>query len=160
MRRVPLFLALALVAAWLLLNGLSAAQLILGVALAVLILAASAGLRPRPPRVRRLHEAVPLMVNVLIDIVRSNAHVAKIAALAVRGGKVRSGFLEIPLELREPHALAILAMIVTSTPGTVWAGFSPDGGTLRLHVLDLHDEAALIRTVKERYERPLRRIFE
>jgi multicomponent K+:H+ antiporter subunit E len=160
MRPVPLFLGLALLAAWLLLNGLSAAQLIFGAALALLLIGASASVRPRPPRVRRLYEAVPLAAMVFLDIVRSNAHVAKVAALAVRGSDVRSGFVNIPLEVREPHALAILAMIVTATPGTIWAGLSPDGGTLRLHVLDLQDEAVLIRTVKERYERPLRRIFE
>ncbi len=160
MRRVPLFLSFALIAAWLLLNGLSPAQLILGTSLAVLLLVVSAGLRPRPPRVRRLYEAVPLAAMVTIDILRSNVHVAKVAALAVRGSYVRSGFVDIPLELREPHALAILAMIVTATPGTIWAGVFSDGATLRLHVLDLHDEAGLIRTIKERYERPLRRIFE
>ena len=69
--------------------------------------------------------------------------------------QVRSGFLDIPLELRDPHALAILAAIVTSTPGTAWAGLSPDGRTLTLHVLDLKDEAAWIQTIKDRYERPL-----
>jgi multicomponent K+:H+ antiporter subunit E len=54
----------------------------------------------------------------------------------------------------------VLAAIVTSTPGTVWAGVSDDGRSLRLHVLDVADEAALVRTIQERYERPLRRIFE
>jgi multicomponent K+:H+ antiporter subunit E len=37
---------------------------------------------------------------------------------------------------------------------------SADGGTLTVHVLDLKDEAAWIRWIKERYERPLMRIFE
>jgi multicomponent K+:H+ antiporter subunit E len=37
---------------------------------------------------------------------------------------------------------------------------SPDGRTLTLHVLDLQDERATIRLIKQRYEQPLRRIFE
>ena len=54
----------------------------------------------------------------------------------------------------------MLAAIVTSTPGTVWADLSPDGETLTLHVLDLQDEAAWIQRIKNRYERRLMRIFE
>jgi multicomponent K+:H+ antiporter subunit E len=37
---------------------------------------------------------------------------------------------------------------------------SSDGRTLTLHVLDLQDEAAWIRTIKRRYERPLMEIFQ
>ncbi len=54
----------------------------------------------------------------------------------------------------------MLACIVTSTPGTVWAGLSPDGATLTLHVLDLQDEDEWIRTIKRRYESRLMEIFQ
>jgi multicomponent K+:H+ antiporter subunit E len=54
----------------------------------------------------------------------------------------------------------MLACIITATPGTVWAGLSPDGGSLTLHVLDLQDEVTLIRIIKQRYERRLMEIFE
>ena len=72
----------------------------------------------------------------------------------------RIGFLDIPLDLRDPHALATLAMIVTATPGTVWAGHDQANNILTLHILDLQNESAWIHTIKERYERPLREIFE
>ena len=54
----------------------------------------------------------------------------------------------------------MLATIVTSTPGTVWADLSQDGATLTLHVLDLRDERRWIDTIKQRYERLLMEIFE
>jgi multicomponent K+:H+ antiporter subunit E len=73
---------------------------------------------------------------------------------------VRSGFVQIPLELRDPHGLAALATIITATPGTVWAGLSPDESSLTLHILDLEDEQKWIRYIKDRFERPLMRIFE
>jgi multicomponent K+:H+ antiporter subunit E len=57
-------------------------------------------------------------------------------------------------------ALAVLACIITSTPGTAWAGYDPVSGLLRIHVLDLVDDATWVRTVKERYERRLMEIFE
>ncbi|HEX6398123.1 MAG TPA: Na+/H+ antiporter subunit E, partial [Steroidobacteraceae bacterium] len=93
------------------------------------------------------------------DIVVSNLQVAQIV-LGLHRGVLRSGFLQVPLELRDPHGLAALSAIVTSTPGTVWAGLSADGATLTLHVLDLQDEAGLVHTVKQRYEQPLMRIFQ
>jgi multicomponent K+:H+ antiporter subunit E len=68
--------------------------------------------------------------------------------------------MKIPLDLRDPYGLAALACIITATPGTVWAGLSPDGGTLTIHVLDLQDEEAWVRIIKQRYERRLMEIFE
>lgn len=161
MRRVPPVLTLVLVAMWLLLNNsASLANVLLGFIIAVLLMLSAAQLRPLHPRLRRLWTAVPLIVIVLGDIVRSNIAVARIVLGVVPGSAVHSGFIDIPLSLRDPHGLAILAAIITSTPGTAWAGVSEDGSTLKLHVLDLKDEGEWIRMIKERYELPLMRIFE
>jgi multicomponent K+:H+ antiporter subunit E len=161
MKLVPPVLTLMLVALWLLLNNtLAPRHILFAVVLAIALMAAAAKFRPVQPRLRRLHLVPRFVVTVLGDIVRSNFAVARIVLGLVRDRQVRSGFLDIPLELRDPHALAILAAIVTSTPGTAWAGLSPDGATLTLHVLDLMDEEAWIHTIKDRYERPLMRIFE
>lgn len=161
MRRVPPVLTLVLVAMWLLLNNAaSLAHILLGFIIAILLMLAAAQLRPVHPRLRRLWLAVPLMGVVFVDIVRSNIGVGRIILGLVRDRVVHSGFVDIPLELRDPHGLSILAAIVTSTPGTAWAGVSEDGNTLKLHVLDLKNEAEWIKTIKGRYERPLMRIFE
>jgi multicomponent K+:H+ antiporter subunit E len=71
-----------------------------------------------------------------------------------------SGFLDIPLELRHPAGLAVLACIITATPGTAWARYDSARSVLTLHILDLIDEEAWIRTIKGRYERRLQEIFE
>jgi multicomponent K+:H+ antiporter subunit E len=109
---------------------------------------------------RRFRTASLLFARVLLDILRSNLAVARIILGLVRDHEVRSGFLDVPLDLRDPHGLAVLAAIVTSTPGTIWADLARDGKTLTLHVLDLQNEAAWIRTIKQRYERALMEIFE
>jgi multicomponent K+:H+ antiporter subunit E len=161
MRRVPPLLTCVLVVVWLLLNNsVSLAQILLGFVIAILLMLAAAQLRPVHPRLRQLWRVVPLVFVVLVDIVRSNIGVARIVLGLVRDRRVVSGFLDIPLDLRDPHGLSILAAIITSTPGTAWAGVSEDGKTLKLHVLDLKDEEEWIRTIKDRYERPLMRIFE
>ena len=161
MRRVPIYLTVALVAIWLLLNEeLSLLSCAFGALLAVLLVLAIARLRPVRPRVRHVHVAIPLIATLLVDIVRSNLGVARVVLGLARNRQVRSGFIDIPLELSDPHALAILAVIVTSTPGTSWAGLTPDGRVLRLHMLDITHADEWIVSFKQRYERRLLRIFE
>lgn len=160
-RRLPPVLIGGLVAMWLLLQqSLAIAEVLLGAAVAIALAAASSTLRPLQPRLRRAYLAAVLVLMVLKDVVRSNLGVARIVLGLVGRRDVRSGFVKIPLELRDPHGLAVLAAIVTSTPGTVWVDLEPATNTLTLHVLDLKDEAGWIDWIKNRYERPLRRIFE
>ena len=111
------------------------------------------------PRRMRLVLAARLVGVVVYDIVLSNLAVARIV-LAPASPARRAGFLPIPLDTRHGGALAALAVIVTATPGTSWAGYDPGRNVLTLHVLDLKDEEGLIRDFKARYERRLREIFE
>jgi multicomponent K+:H+ antiporter subunit E len=160
-RSFPPVLIMSLTVMWLVLNqSLAPGQLLLGAALGVLLAYGSSTLRPLQPRLRNVHLALLLLSMVFADIVRSNIGVARIVLGLVRDRKVNSGFLDIPLDMRDPHGLAVLATIVTSTPGTVWVDLAPDSSRLTLHVLDLKDEESWIRWIKDRYERPLMRIFE
>ena len=161
MRRPPLIplLPLFLWVMWLLLNdSLSPGHLLLGLVFALFVTAAVARLRPLPAWPRRLHVAVVLCWHVFIDIVRSNLAVGRIIFGATRR-QPNIEFIKIPLDLRDPHGLAMLAIIVTGTPGTVWAGHDPETNVLTLHILDLQDQAAWVHTIKHRYERPLMEIF-
>lgn len=158
---------LALTAMWLLLNeSLWIGHALLGGALAYFACLLYARLEPpsvsRQPSGspwRRAVVAAELLVDVVLDIVRSNAAVARIVLRAGRG-KPTAGFLDIPLELRNPAGLAILACIITATPGTAWARHDSERGILTLHILDLIDEAGWIRIIKGRYERRLLELFE
>ena len=154
-------LVVSLAATWLLLNQTwEPAQILLGIILGVLLAWASSRLRPVRSTLRRFDLAAALVVIVVIEIVKSNIAVARIVLGLVWNREVRSGFLDIPLDLRDPHGLAALATIITATPGTIWAGQSADGTRLTLHVLDLDDEQRWTAYIKERFEAPLRRIFE
>jgi multicomponent K+:H+ antiporter subunit E len=135
-------------------------QILLGLVLGVVLAAASSRLRPLRPHFRRVDTAVALIFVVIWEIIQSNIAVARIVLGVVRRREVCSKFVQIPLELRDPHGLAALAAIITATPGTVWAGLSADGKHLTLHILDLQDEERWIRYIKDRFERPLMRIFE
>lgn len=96
---------------------------------------------------------------MLYDIVLSNISVVKII-LFQRERDRKSGFLAVPLDIRDPMGLAVLATILTSTPGSAWLEYNSSQGTLLLHVLDDEDEAAWISLIKNRYEKLLMEIFE
>ncbi len=148
-----------LLAMWLLLNQtLALADVVAGVVLSLAFPWVLALLVAERARVRRPGAIARLSVRVLGDIIRSNFAVASI--ILHPGHRARTaGFVSIPLRLRDPYGLAVLACIITATPGTLWAGFDPASGTLVIHVLDLVDEGVWIRIIKERYERLLLEIF-
>lgn len=154
----PLLTA-ALLVMWLLLNGLSVGQVILGGMIALAASLATAALQPAKPKIRRWDMIPQLVLIVLADILRSNIAVAGIIVQG-RRHKRTSGFVMIPLELRDRTALAVLACIITSTPGTAWVEYHAGSGRLRIHVLDLVDQQAWIDLIKQRYERRLMEIFE
>ena len=144
---------------WLLLNQtFSPGHILLGGAVALVGGWALALLQLPKARPRRLGAIFQLATSVLIDIARSNIAVARII-LGPEPRRWTSGFVQIPLELRDPYGLATLACIITSTPGTLWVDFDAPSGTLTIHVLDLIDEAGWVRTIKHRYERLLLEIF-
>ena len=155
----PLITACLLVL-WLFLNQtLSLGHVLLGSMVALVGGWAFSLLDPPQTRVRRLGAILRLSSLVLVDIVRSNIAVGRII-VGLAGPERVSGFVNIPLYLRDPYGLAVLACIITSTPGTLWVSFDHASGALTIHVLDLVDESDWIRTIKGRYERLLLDIFE
>lgn len=160
MRRLYfLFLPVFLFVLWLVLNeSLSAGQIALGVALALWFTWAASRLRPLKARPRRLWKVIPLFLHVTADIIKSNIAVGKLI-LNPRPNDFSPGFIKIPLTMRDPHGLAMLACIVTYTSGTVWVELGDDH-RLKLHVLDLQNEEDWVRLVQDRYEHPLMEIFE
>ena len=116
-------------------------------------------LRVDPIRLRAPGAIARLAFSVATDVVRSNWAVAQIILGRRKADRV-SGFVHVPLTLRDRYGLAVLAIIVTSTPGTLWVEYEADTGRLLLHVLDLVDEETWVRTIQDRYERRLMEIFE
>ncbi len=145
---------------WLLLNrSLSPGHMLLALLLALCLPVMFRQLRPQRVRVRHLGTVLRLCWTVVVDTTESNIAVLRVLLLP-HTRRHPADFVKIPLELRDPNGLAVLAMIVCITPGTVWAELSRDRSMLMLHVLEVHDREAIVRHVQTRYERPLMEIFE
>lgn len=153
-------LSVMLCGVWLLLNqSTSIGHIALGIVLGLLIPIVTRGLRPLPVRVRHPWTVVKLACTVVYDTTVSNLQVIRFLLFPMLRQQ-RAGFVYIPLDMRDPNALAVLATICCITPGTAWGELSRDRSMLLLHVLEVDDPQAIIDHVKNRYERPLMRIFE
>ena len=152
-------LSASLVIMWLALNGFTLGHLILGCIVAVFASWGMASLRPAKPRLPKWYLLPKLLAIVLYDIVRSNIAVASILVTG-RRGRFKSGFMTVPLDLEDPTALAVLSVIITSTPGTAWLEYNSLSRTVLIHALDLVDEEAWRVLIKTRYEALLMEIFE
>jgi len=108
-------------------------------------------------RVVRPWLAARLAVVVLWDIVVANVAVARLVLGPM--SRLRPGFVAVPLDTSHPDAVALLASIITMTPGTVAADIDDARARILVHVLDLADETKLVAAIKQRYERPLKEIF-
>lgn len=158
-RAIPFpLLTLALLAMWILLTGFSPGHIIFGAVIAVMVSRTMLSLRPERPTLRLGRAACRLALIVFIDIIRSNIAVGKIILL--RPPERNSGFIELSTALRSPDALAMLSIIITATPGSLWVQHDAHRHIILIHVLDLVDEQEWARLIQERYEKLLIEIFE
>jgi len=152
-------LSIVLFFVWLLLNGtVEPAHLLLAALLAVAIPLWTARLVPERMRPLAWGPVLRLLVIVPWDVVTSTFVVAR----QVLGpeNRLNSCFIRVPVSIRNPHGLFMLATIVSLTPGTLMADISRDRKHLLVHALHLEDESALIELIQQRYERPLQQIFD
>ncbi|MEP2641334.1 Na+/H+ antiporter subunit E [Roseobacter sp.] len=153
------FLTLLLAVVWTLLqNEISAGMVVFGVILGIIIPRGTAVWWPDTPRTFHLGRMITYTFVVIWDIVVSSLQVAWIV-LAKPNAKLRPAWIAIPLELRQPEAITILAGTITLTPGTVSADLSDAGHSLLVHVLHTDDPDAVRDDIKHRYERRLKEIF-
>lgn len=146
--------------AWMMLTRFSLGMALLGGMVALVAGWAMTRLLLPEVRVRNLRKALHLLGFVAMDVLRSNVAVVRLILAGPKTCARRASFLELQLKLRERHGLAVLAIIITSTPGTTWVEYDPDSGRLLLHVLDLADSEELRALIHNRYEVLLQEIFE
>ncbi|HSI57993.1 MAG TPA: Na+/H+ antiporter subunit E [Ideonella sp.] len=159
-------LSLMLAAAWLLLQqSLALPQLIVAALLGWGLPRLLRGfLRPAGEghaaagRARRVAVAGRLAAVVLLDIVLSNLVVARIVLSPA--ARPQPAWVRVPLALRDPTATALLATLITTTPGTVSCVVDDERWEIVVHALDCADAAAMVAQIKARYEAPLKEIFE
>ncbi|MDQ1209573.1 multicomponent K+:H+ antiporter subunit E [Acinetobacter baylyi] len=152
------FVSVIIALSWLMLaHSLEFANLLLAILLGVFI---PRLVRPFITRTPHIHwnPAIKLIFIVLWDIVVSNIRVAKLVLGPTE--HLHPKWYRVPLETQHEQVNSILAMIITTTPGTVSAGIDQERGDILVHALSTENTELDIQEIKNRYEAPLIAIFD
>ena len=144
---------------WLLLaNSISVGQLLLGSLLAWVIPWFTQGFWPESLRLRKPLVLLRFMALVCWDIVIANM----ILAVRILGPmqRLQPAFMRVPLDIEQEFTITLLASTISLTPGTVSADLNIEGRYLLVHSLHVTDIDAAIAEIKQRYEAPLKEVFE
>jgi multicomponent K+:H+ antiporter subunit E len=152
-------LSFFMVLLWLLLvNEINPGQIFLGAILAWIIPYLTQDFWPESTSLRRPAVVIKFVVVVLWDILVANVVLAVRILRPVH--QLKPAFMVLPLEVEQDFTITLLASTISLTPGTVSADLSSDRRTLLIHSLHVTDIDSAIAEIKQRYETPLKEIFE
>ena len=151
------FVSVIVAMSWVMLaHNMEAGTVLMALFLAILIPRMVAPFIDYTPNIRWI-PAMRLFWIVVWDIIVANI---KVAILVLGPTKnLHPKWFRVPLDTEHEEVNTLLAMIITTTPGTVSAGIDQDRGDILVHALSTDDEEAEIETIKQRYEQPLIKIF-
>lgn len=153
-------ISLTLLLTWLLLvNSVSLNSILFGAILGVVIPMITRPYWPDVPKLRRPGAVFGYVLVVIYDIVMANIQVALIV-LFKRRKDLKPAWVCVPLDLRTPEAITVLAGTITLTPGTVSCDLAADGHAILVHCLHAPDPDGVRDDIKSRYEARLKEIFE
>ncbi|MHA3059190.1 Na+/H+ antiporter subunit E [Acinetobacter sp. ANC 4636] len=142
---------------WLMLShSLDASDLLMAALLAILIPKLLQHFITHTPHIDS-KQAIRLFFVVLYDVIIANFVVAKLVLGSTE--KLQPKWFRVPLDSQHEQVNSLLAMIITTTPGTVSAGIDQERGDILVHALSCSDPQAEIDQIKQRYEAPLLKIF-
>lgn len=155
------FFILVLALVWAAITGnFSGLNLLFGAlvgGLAVLILRNS--LRQRG-ELTRLKNIVALAVMFFYELMASAVRVALVVIRPNIGAALRPAIVAVPLGVKSDAEIALLANLITLTPGTLSIDVSEDRSVLYVHALTLNSSEALIAEIAGGFEARVREVFK
>lgn len=153
-------LTVFLIMFWLLLaNAWTLGSLVMALIIGLAVPLVTSAWWPGRPLIRHPLGLIAYTGIVVWDVIVSSFQVARIILFMPRD-QIRSAFVAVPVDLKSPEAISLLAGTITMTPGTLTADWSADGKTLLIHSLHAPDPDEVRDGIKSRYETRLKRIFE
>ncbi len=151
------FVSVMVALSWIMLtHSLDAATLLMALLLGILIPRLVQPFISRTPDINWVL-ALKLFFVVLWDIIICNIKVAKLVLGPTRN--LHPKWFRVPLETQHEQVNVLLALIITTTPGTVTAGIDDARGDILVHALSTDDSDTDILEIKNRYEKALMAIF-
>ncbi len=101
---------------------------------------------------------IKFLLFALVEFIKANFNVALIILKPQL--KIQPCVFALPLNCRKPVELALLAGIITLTPGSLALEISKDRRWMFIHLIaEEGSNEKMIKELKEKYELPLKQIF-
>jgi len=150
----PWIINIALALGWASLWGeLSAFNLFIGFVLGYLILGMHKRFVGESTYYYKVRQGFILGFVFVYALVVSSLTVAAFVLIPSRVPK--PAIVAVPLDAKSDFEIAILANIISLTPGTLTLDVAPDKSTLYVHCMDAPDPGAVVADIKRQLERPL-----
>lgn len=142
---------LVLAGTWMAMTELSGTNLFIGFVLGYFVLWLSPGMAPRTRYFRRVGQGVRFLGLFLKELAVSTARIAY--DVLTPTAYMRPAVIGIPLDVETDVEIAMLAIVVTLTPGSLALDVSSDRKTLYVHVMYAEDPETVRRDIKRGFER-------
>lgn len=113
----------------------------------------------RPLALRRLRRITSLALLFLWELIVSAVRVASIVVRPNLKASLRPAIVAFPLSVKSDAEIALLANLITLTPGTLSVDVADDRSVLYVHVLDLVSRDQLIAEIAGGFERKVQEVF-
>ena len=140
-------------------GGFTLPNLLLGAAIAALVLWVFRHRLVRPPRFGRLFSIAALALLFIRELLLSALGVARLVLTPNIGRHLKPAIIAFPLTAASDAEITLLANLITLTPGTLSVDVSPDRKRLYVHVLSLRSREALIENISRGFENKVMDVF-
>ncbi len=114
----------------------------------------------QPTLFRRFGRALSLMGLFLFQLSLSATRVAILVIRPDMRRHLKPAIVAFPLSVKSDPEIALLANMITLTPGTLSVDVSNDKKTLFVHALSVPDREALIAAIANGFEAKIKEVFE
>jgi multicomponent Na+:H+ antiporter subunit E len=114
----------------------------------------------RPTLFRKFGRALALIGLFLSQLVLSATRVAILVVRPDMKRHLKPAIIAFPLSVQTDSEIALLANMITLTPGTLSVDVSNDKKTLFIHALSVPDRDALIAAIAGGFEAKIKEVFE
>jgi multicomponent Na+:H+ antiporter subunit E len=112
------------------------------------------------PRIsRRLRRVLALLALFLYELFLSALKVALLVVRPDMRQQLQPGIIAFPLRVTSDAEIALLANLITLTPGTLSVDVSEDRRYLFVHALDVVDRDALVSDIADGFETRVMEVF-
>lgn len=137
---------------WMAMQGeFSSANFIVGFALGFVILLFTKRALGAPNYIFKLRQVLGLALFFIYELIKANIRVA--FDVLTPGFRMRPAFVAVPLDARTDAEIALLANLISLTPGTISLDVSTDKSTLYIHAMYVDDPEDVRREIKNGFEK-------